>query len=157
MRIRTFALAALAATAVTTALVMTAGPAAAGPAVSADPSRVDTEQEAIARAYIDALVTHDASAVSFAPDATRVEAGLKTGFNGAQLRWDLDHGPQYRVIQGIRELELSEQGNEVAARFLLDAGFGSTTLLTVQIDETFTIENGAIKTIVAHITPQFGS
>ncbi|EME19257.1 hypothetical protein [Rhodococcus triatomae] len=157
MRIRTFALAALAATAVTTALVLTAGPAAAGPAVSADPSRVDTEQEAIARAYIDALVTHDASAVSFAEDATRVEAGLKTGFNGAQLRWDLDHGPQYRVIQGIRELELSEQGNEVAARFLLDAGFGSTRLLTVEIAETFTIEDGAIRTIVAHITPKFGS
>ena len=157
MRIRrSFAIAALAVTAAAAAFVLTAGPASATPAVSADPTRVDSELEAIARSYIDALVTHDASAVPFAPDATRVEAGLKTGFNGAQLRWDLDHGPQYRVIQGIRDLELSEGNGVVSARFLLDAGFAGAKLMTVEIAETFEITDGSIRTIVAHITPKFG-
>lgn len=134
-----------------------AGAAPAGPAVSADPARVDTDREAVARAYLDALISHDASAVRFAPGATRVEAGLKTGFSGRQLARDLTHGPQYRVIQGIRDLEMSEQGDVVSTRYLLDAGVAGVKLMTVEITETFQIPDGSIHAIVAHIAPRFGS
>lgn len=154
---RVLALSALGAATVAAVLVLTAGQAIAGPAVSADPTRVDTEREAVARAYIDSLLSHDASAVRFAPDATRVEAGLKTGWSGEQMRRDLEHGPQYRVIQGIRDLEMSEAGDVVSTRYLLDSGVAGVKLLTVEITETFEIPDGTIHAIVAHISPRFGS
>ncbi|MGW0176888.1 hypothetical protein ACWDUM_23935 [Rhodococcus sp. NPDC003322] len=154
---RLVALSVLGAVAAVAAVVLAAGPAAAGPAVSADPTRVDTEREAVARAYIDALLSHDASAVRFASGATRVEAGLKTGFNGSQMAWDLAHGPQYRVIQGIRDLEMSEQGDVVSTRYLLDAGIAGAKLMTVEITETFEIRDGSIHAVVAHIAPRFGA
>ncbi|MFC9787293.1 hypothetical protein [Rhodococcus sp. NPDC127528] len=125
-----------------------------GAAVSADPTREDTAGEALARAYIDALISHDPSAVRFAPDATRVEAGLKTGFSGPQMTRDLARGPQYRVIQGIRDLVMSESGDVVSTRYLLDAGIGRTRLMTVAIDETFEISDGAIRAVVARIRPK---
>ena len=58
-------------------------------------TRVFTEAERIAaaQAYIDALVNHDANNVPFAPDCTRVEVGLKTGFSGDHLRRSLNNGP----------------------------------------------------------------
>lgn len=158
MRIRRIlALSALGAAAAVAVVALTAGTAAAGPAVSADPTRPDSDREAVARAYIDALISHDASEVRFAPGATRVETGLKTGFNGAQMAWDLAHGPQYRVIQGIRDLEMSEQGDVVATRYLLDAGIAGAKLMTVEIAETFEIRDGSIHAVVAHITPKFGA
>ncbi|MFF0815856.1 hypothetical protein ACFYVR_12010 [Rhodococcus sp. NPDC003318] len=154
---RVLTLSAVGAAVVALTVALGAGQATAGPAVSADPARVDTEREAVARAYIDALVSHDASAVRFAPDATRVEAGLKTGWSGEQMRRDLEHGPQYRVIQGIRDLEMSEDGDVVSTRYLLDSGVAGVKLLTVEITETFEIPDGAIHAIVAHITPRFGA
>ncbi|MFE3293600.1 hypothetical protein [Rhodococcus sp. NPDC059234] len=125
-----------------------------GAAVSADPTRQDTASEALARAYINALISHDPSAVRFAPDATRVEAGLKTGFSGPQMTRDLRRGPQYRVIQGVRDLVMSESGDVVSTRYLLDAGIGGTRLMTVSIDETFEISDGAIRRVVARIRPK---
>ncbi|PTR24920.1 hypothetical protein C8K36_107176 [Rhodococcus sp. OK519] len=122
-------------------------------AASAAPNPSDSPNEAMARAYIDALVSHDASAVLFTPDATRVEAGLQTGFNGPQLANDLDHGIQYRVIQGVRDLTMSESGDTVHTRYLLDAGVGPQRLMTVEIVESFELENGAIDRIVATISP----
>jgi len=131
------------------AAVAVAVPAAA----SAAPDPTDSPNEAMARAYIDALVSHDASAVVFTPDATRVEAGLQTGFNGPQLANDLNHGIQYRVVQGVRDLAMSESGDTVHTRYLLDAGIGDQRLMTVEIVETFELENGAIDRIVATISP----
>lgn len=122
-------------------------------AASAAPNPADSPNQAMARAYIDALVSHDASAVVFTPDATRVEAGLQTGFNGPQLTNDLNHGVQYRVIQGVRDLVMSEAGDTVHTRYLLDSGFGPQRLMTVEIVETFAFENGAIDQIVATISP----
>lgn len=126
-----------------------AGIATAG----SDPA--DTPREAIARAYIDALVSHDASAVPFAPDATRVEAGLQTGYSGPQLTHDLNHGVQYSVIQDIRDISMSESGDVVTARYLLDSGIAGVRLLTVDITETFVIPDGTIHTITATIVPSF--
>ncbi|MGW6375330.1 hypothetical protein ACWFRB_04585 [Rhodococcus sp. NPDC055112] len=154
---RTRRILALSAAGIATAMavaVIAAGPATAGPAVSAAPERVDTEREAVARAYIDALISHDASAVKFAAGATRVEAGLKTGFSGPQMTRDLERGPQYRVIRGIRELRMSESGDVVSTTYLLDAGIGDLRLMTVEITETFEVRDGSIHAIVAHISPK---
>jgi len=49
----------------------------------------DDDRVAAAQAYIDALVSHDADKVPFAPDCTRVEIGVKTGFSGDHLRRSL--------------------------------------------------------------------
>lgn len=120
---------------------------------AAAPDPADTPREAIARAYIDALLSHDASAVPFAPDATRVEAGLKTGTSGPQLTHDLDTGVQYSVIQNIRDIRMSEDGDVVTARYLLDSGVLGIRLMTVDITETFVIRDHEIHTIVATIVP----
>ncbi|AOW93706.1 hypothetical protein BFN03_16490 [Rhodococcus sp. WMMA185] len=138
----------------TMSLLAAATAAVAVPAVaSAAPDPADTPNQAMARAYIDALVSHDASAVEFTPDATRVEAGIQTGFNGQQLTDDLNHGIQYTVIQGVRDLTMTESGDTVEARYLLDAGIGPQRLMTVEIAETFDLEDGAIDHIVAIISP----
>lgn len=136
-------------------LAVTAAAVAFPAAASAAPNPADSPNEAVVRAYIDALVSHDASDVRFTPDATRVEAGFQTGFNGQQLTDDLNHGIQYRVIQGVRDLTMTETGDTVHTVYLLDAGIGDLRLMTVEIDETFDLENGAIDRIVATITPVF--
>ncbi|MGW6730592.1 hypothetical protein ACWF9G_32235 [Nocardia sp. NPDC055029] len=119
----------------------------------AEPNPADTPREAIARAYIDALVSHDASAVPFTPDATRIEVGFQTGYSGPQLTSDLENGPQYRVIQGVRALTMSESGDTVTTRYLLDTGIAGVRLTTVEIVETFVIPDDAIHFIEATITP----
>ncbi|RVW01904.1 hypothetical protein [Rhodococcus xishaensis] len=134
-------------------LAATAVAVAVPAAASAAPNPADTPNEAMARAYIDALVSHDASDVVFTPDATRIEAGIQTGFSGEQLTNDLNNGIQYRVIQGVRDLEMTESGDTVHTTYLLDAGIGSMTLMTVEIEETFEMEDGAIDHIVATISP----
>ncbi|MFJ2667047.1 hypothetical protein ACIO14_22135 [Nocardia fluminea] len=120
---------------------------------AAEPNAADSPRQAIARAYLDALVSHDASAVPFAPDATRVEVGLRTGNSGPQLSADLDNGLQYRVIQGIRDLTMSESGDTVTTHYLLDTGVSGIRLTTVEITETFVIPVDSIQTIEATITP----
>ncbi|MFD3748448.1 hypothetical protein [Nocardia sp. NPDC058633] len=120
---------------------------------AAEPNPADSPRQAIARAYLDALVSHDASAVPFAPDATRVEVGLQTGYSGPQLTADLENGLQYRVIQGIRDLTMSESGDTVTTHYLLDTGVAGIRLTTVEITETFVIPVDSIHTIEATITP----
>lgn len=131
------------------AVFLTLGTASA----AAEPNPADTPRQAIARAYLDALVSHDASAVPFAPDATRVEVGFQTGYSGPQLTADLEHGLQYRVIQGYRELTMSESGDTVTTTYLLDTGIAGHRLTTVEIVETFVIPDNEIQTIEATITP----
>ncbi|WP_137723031.1 hypothetical protein [Prescottella subtropica] len=140
----------------TTALSVLAAAAVAvtAPAVAtAAPNPADTPNQAMARAYIDALVSHDASAVRFTPGATRVEVGLQTGFDGPQLTNDLNHGIQYRVVQGVRDLTLTDTGDTVRTRYLLDSGIGGQRLMTVEIVETFDLVDGAIHRIHADIVP----
>ncbi|WP_106180198.1 hypothetical protein [Prauserella shujinwangii] len=116
-----------------------------------------TVRPAAARAYLDALVTHDASAVPLARDARRVENGIPTGFSGADIRWQLEHGPQYRVITGIRELTLTVRGDRVDTRYLLDTGLLGIDLVTTEITEYFLVRDGEIRYIDATIVPQFSS
>lgn len=119
----------------------------------ATPEPVDTPDVHLARAYLDALISHDASAVPFAPNATRVEAGLQTGFSGPQLSNDLEHGMQYSLVQRYYNLRFSAADDVVTARYLLDSGIAGVRLVTVDITETFVIRDGLIQTIDATIVP----
>lgn len=116
----------------------------------------DEERIAVARAYIDALVSHRGDDVAFAPDCTRVENGLKTGFSGDHLRRSLNRGPQFRLIKSVDVREATVTGDEVRVLFDLAtkpavAGVG----VGAHVDETFTIPaaDGLIHHIRATIRP----
>ena len=100
----------------------------------------DAERIGAAQAYIDALVSHDAGKVPFAPGCTRVEMGLKTGFSGNHLCRSLNRGLQYRVIKSATVPEFTVAGEAVRARFDLTT---KPTLagrrVGARIDETFII------------------
>jgi hypothetical protein len=115
----------------------------------------DTDRIAAAQSYIDALVSHDASGVPFAPGCTRVEVGVKTGFSGAHLRRSLDGGPQYRVIRATTAPEFTVVGESVRARFdLLTKPSIGRRRVGAHIDETFVIPaDGLIHHIRADIRP----
>lgn len=116
----------------------------------------EAERIAAAQAYIDALVSHDADKVPFAPDCTRVEVGLKTGFSGNHLRRSLNRGPQYRVIRATTVPEFTVDGDVVRARFDLETkpSIGGRRV-GAHIDETFVIPatDGQIHQIRASIRP----
>jgi hypothetical protein len=121
-------------------------------------TRVYTEAERIAAAqsYIDALVSHDANSVPFAPDCTRIEVGLKTGFSGDHLRRSLNGGRQYRVIASSTVAEFSVDGEQVRAKFdLVTKPTLAGRRVGAHIDETFVIPaaDGLIHHIRASIRP----
>lgn len=110
----------------------------------------DADRIAAARAYIEALVSHDADHVPFAPGCVRIEAGLKTGFSGDHLRRSLNRGPQFRVIAAVSPPEFSIDGDAVRARFdvITKPSLAGRRVCT-HVDETFLIPaddpNGAAK------------
>ncbi|MFN8228108.1 MAG: hypothetical protein U0R18_15475 [Mycobacterium sp.] len=117
----------------------------------------DAERIAVARAYIDALVSHHGDDVAFAPGCTRVENGLKTGFSGDHLRRSLNRGPQFRLIKSVEVRQATVTGDEVRVLFDLAtkpavAGVG----IGAHVDETFTIPatDGLIHHIRATIRPR---
>jgi hypothetical protein len=119
-------------------------------------SASDAERIAAAQAYIDALVSHDADKVPFAPGCVRVEVGLKTGFSGSHLRRSLNNGPQYKVIRATSVPEFTVDGDEVRARFDLETKPSlAGRRVGAHIDETFLIpaSDGKIHHIRANIRP----
>jgi hypothetical protein len=103
-------------------------------------SLTDAERVAAAQAYIDALVSHDAATVPFAPGCTRVEVGLKTGFSGDHLRRSLNGGLQYRVIESATAPQFTVHGDEVRARFeLMTKPRFAGRRVGARVDETFLI------------------
>ena len=117
----------------------------------------DTDRIAAAEAYIDALVSHDADAVPFAPDCTRIEVGLKTGFSGNHLRRSLNRGPQYRVIAAATDRKLTVDGDEVHATFtIVTKAALAGRRVVARVDETFLIpvSDGKIHHIRARISPR---
>lgn len=116
----------------------------------------DEERIAAARAYIEALASHKADDVPFAPGCTRIEFGIKTGFSGDQLRRSLNNGPQYRVIKAVSEPEFTVNGDEVRAQFeLITKPTLAGRRVAARIDETFLIPvaDGKIHHIRAHVRP----
>jgi hypothetical protein len=116
----------------------------------------ETDRIAAAEAYIDALVSHNADAVPFADDCTRIEVGMKTGFSGNHLRRSLSGGPQYRVICGASDRGFAVDGDQVHATFTIETKVvvGGRRVVA-RVDETFLIPaaDGKIHHIRAKITP----
>jgi hypothetical protein len=116
----------------------------------------EADQIAAARAYIEALASHQADDVPFAPGCTRVEVGLKTGFSGDHLRRSLNNGLQYKVIASVTDPEFSVSGDEVRAQFdLVTKPSLAGRRVGAHIDETFVIpaSDGLIHHIRASIRP----
>jgi hypothetical protein len=111
---------------------------------------------AAADAYIDALATHNADAVPFAPDCVRIEVGMKTGFSGDHLRRSLNRGLQYRIISATTNRRFTVDGDHVHATFTVVT---KPTLagrrVVANVDETFLIPagDGRIHHIRAQIRP----
>ena len=117
----------------------------------------DTDRIAAAEAYIDALASHNADSVPFAPECVRIEVGLKTGFSGNHLRRSLNRGPQYHVIADATDLKLSIDGDEVHATYTVvtKAALAGRRVVS-RVDETFLIpmSDGKIHHIRARISPR---
>ncbi|WP_102141609.1 hypothetical protein [Mycobacterium hubeiense] len=116
----------------------------------------DAERIAAAQAYISSLASHQADDVPFAPDCTRIEVGLKTGFSGNHLRRSLNRGLQYRVISATTAPEFTVDGDEVRARFdVITKPSLAGRRVCAHIDETFLIpaSDGQIHHIRARIRP----
>jgi hypothetical protein len=123
------------------------------------PTVSETDRIAAAEAYIDALASHDADKVPFAPHCVRIEQGIKTGFSGNHLRRSLNRGPQYRIIDATRNRSFTVIGDEVHATFTVvtkAALFGRRVIASV--DETFLIpaSDGKIHHIRARFHPRLG-
>lgn len=118
----------------------------------------DESRVAAAQAYIDALVTHDADAVPFAKDCTRVEQGIKNGFSGRHMRRGLNRGPQYRIIADTTPPDYRILGDEVHAVYdvLTKAAFGGRRL-AARVEEKFVIpaENPSGTAEIQHIRVRF--
>jgi hypothetical protein len=116
----------------------------------------DAERIAAAQAYIDSFVTHNADGVPFAPECTRIEFGVKTGFSGNHLRRSLNRGLQYSVIESTSTPEFTVVGDEVRARFdLVTKPSFAGRRVCAHVDETFLIpaEDGKIHHIHARVRP----
>ena len=115
----------------------------------------DTQREAAARAYIRALADHRADGVPFAPDCTRVEIGLKTGFSGDHLRRSLNRGPQYKLIETTTDPEFTTDGDVLRARFdVITKPSLAGRRVCAHVDETFEFDaDGLIRHINASIRP----
>lgn len=115
----------------------------------------DSPRQAVVREYIDALASHDSSAVKFAPGARRIENGITTGFSGPGLAKGLDNAFYYHAILDIRDIEFTESGDTVRATFLIDAGVRRKRIVTVAVEETFLVPDGTIHLIMAKLRLRF--
>jgi hypothetical protein len=129
-------------------VILAASAALGGTPAAAAPACDDDCRIGAARTYVEALATHDASAVPLHAEATRVEAGIQTGFSGEQIRFDLENGPQYRVIEDVRDARFTTDGETVVADFELDL---VAPAVGARVHEVFTFEGEEIRTIVADI------
>jgi hypothetical protein len=117
----------------------------------------DTDRIAAADAYIEALASHNADSVPFAPECVRIEQGIKTGFSGDHLRRSLNRGPQYRLIFATSDRTFTVDGDELHATFTVVTKatlFGRRVVAPV--DETFLIPktDGKIHHIRARFHPR---
>ncbi|MGV9713063.1 hypothetical protein ACWDTI_20630 [Gordonia sp. NPDC003424] len=113
-----------------------------------DPERA-AQRIAAARAYVDALVSHDPSHVALHPDCTRTELGFKTGRTGPHLERSLSRGPQYRLIHRISEFTADVDGHTVMTSYWVHVR-PKTLGLAAEVHESFVVDEGnRIRKIVA--------
>jgi hypothetical protein len=111
---------------------------------------------AAADAYVDALATHRADEVPFAPDCVRIEQGIKTGFSGDHLRRSLNRGPQYRIIEATTDRDFTVDGDHVHATFtVVTRARCAGRRVVAPVKETFLIpaSDGKIHHIRARFSP----
>lgn len=109
----------------------------------------DSDRIAAARAYVDALVSHDASAVSLTPGCTRVELGVKTGRNGEHIRRSLNNGPQFKLIYKISDFTANVVDGTVNTTYYVHV-HPKALGLAARVVESFDVdESGAISAIIA--------
>jgi hypothetical protein len=116
----------------------------------------ETDRIAAADAYIDALATHRADDVPFAPGCVRIEQGVKTGFSGAHLRRSLNRGPQYRIIEATTDRKFEVDGDQVHATFtVVTKAAVAGWRVVAPVRETFLIPptDGLIHHIRARFSP----
>ena len=112
----------------------------------------DADRIAAARSYIEALASHQADDVPFAPGCERIEFGVKTGFSGSHLRRSLNGGPQYRVIESVSAPEFTVSGDEVRARFELKTKPSlAGRKVGARVDEVFLIPASGEAAQIHHI------
>ncbi|MBM7366068.1 hypothetical protein [Gordonia hydrophobica] len=109
----------------------------------------DADRIAAARAYVDALVSHDASNVPLTPGCTRVELGVKTGRNGDHIRRSLNSGPQFKLIHRISEFTATVDGDTVDTTYYVHV-HPKPLGLAARVVESFVVTDaGEISSIVA--------
>jgi hypothetical protein len=77
----------------------------------------------LASAYLGALVSHDGSAVSLAPDAWRVENGHNSGGSGPEIMRALE-ADIMQVVIGVRDLAWTVEDDTAIVFYTLDVDLG---------------------------------
>lgn len=113
----------------------------------------DDEKVSAAKAYVDALVSHDPSPVPLHPACTRTELGVKTGRNGGHIARSLARGPQFRLIHAVSDFTATVEGNRVDTSYLVHVrpkalGLGARVIERFEFDD-----DGLITAIVANFSP----
>ncbi len=126
-------------------------PRAARPA--RHPAGADAPREVVeaARAYLAALVSHDASAVPLAPDVWRIENGKNTGDGADGLRGSLE-SEVMQTVQGIEGERWFAAGDAAAVFYTLRARAGERDMF-VRIAERFRVVDGRLVEIEAVFAP----
>lgn len=105
--------------------------------------------QSAANAYIQALLSHDASNIPLTEDATRWENGIKTAAGAKAIRNSVENDLSLKATHAIRDTRWLIDGNQAIAFYLLDVVIPYTTLhaSTTRIAERFLVEKGSIKEI----------
>ena len=109
------------------------------------PARAATPREkvvAACQAYLDALVSHDASAVPLAADCWRVENGADTGASRDAIVKGLE-SPVMKMVAGIDDLRWYVDGDDAAVLFTLRVQAGERRA-TCCIAERFRVRDGEL-------------
>ena len=109
----------------------------------------DADRITAARAYVDALVTHDVSAVRIHPACTRVELGIRTGRNGMHILRSLETGPQFRLIHRIGDFAAVIEDDTVYTTYDVHVR-PKFARLAARVTESFVVDDdGRLTEIVA--------
>jgi len=109
------------------------------------PARAPTPRAGVlaaCQAYLDALVSHDASGVPLAPDCWRIENGADTGGSGGAIAEGLE-APIMQMVAGVDDVRWYVEGDEAAAFFLLRIQAGERRG-TCHIAERFRVRDGEL-------------
>lgn len=151
-RVSLFALLATCAVVIVVALPTSGPTAAAQDTTERNACKVTTRQCAIAvaRTYLDALVSHDGSQIKLAKDAKRWENGILTGRSGPDIKSQMP-APYFKVVKRLRDIRWFLEGDNLFAMYLIDTGVPDSPAYTgtVHVSELFVIRNGLIHEVEA--------